>query len=124
MDQKLTLSSFELPSHSIDSERDVADASEKLIWKSLVLIKVSRGPCESTMSGKCFASQAGCPMSKSTFSCGNASFNAEEILYHRHWRCQSLASTVRKWNDFVGDSQGILLAIDPYAVLRLFLFRA
>jgi hypothetical protein len=41
------------------------------------------------------------------FSCGNASFNAEEIPSHRHWGFQSPVKTIRKRNDFVRGPEGI-----------------
>jgi hypothetical protein len=91
----------------VDSELEDAGALELFFWKSLVVRKCQTCCILNAHLWKMvrFSSQADCPISKRRFSCGNISFDAEEISYDRHWGFQSPAGIVEQWNDILGDAE-------------------
>jgi hypothetical protein len=70
--------------------------------------KLGHGPSSIVIRRRFFVSQAVCPMYKKPFSCGNISFNAEEIPDRRCSGLQLPASIMEKWPGFVRDSKEFL----------------
>jgi hypothetical protein len=106
--QEPTEATFQLPSDKVDYGLEAAGLEKSQPWS------MRNGQQKKWFAGRLSHVQK-------AFSCGNASFKAQEIPSHRHWGVHSLAKTMEKWNDFVRGSEGIFLAIYSQVVPRLFL---